>query len=66
MFAFSTMPIAILDIAHLVGLAAVEHLLHKTVIIAGVVARVDLFEAVPVINEDLLKDVPVPRRLDNH
>src|SRR5919106_3504741 len=66
MGALATVLTAILDIAHLVGVAAVEHLLHKTVIIAGVVARVDLFEAVPVIDKDLLEDVPVPRRLENH
>ena len=66
MGALATVLTAILDIAHLVGVAAVEHLLHKTVIIAGVVARVDLFEAVPVIDKDLLEDVPVPGRLENH
>ena len=66
MGALATVLTAILDIAHLVGVAAVEHLLHKTVIIAGVVARLDLFEAVPVIDKDLLEDVPVPARLENH
>ena len=25
-----------------------------------------MFEAAPVIDKDLLEDVPVPRRLDNH
>src|SRR5919106_1897978 len=66
MGALATVLTAILDIAHPVGIAAVQHLLHKTVIIAGVVARIDLFEAVPVIDTDLLEDVPVPRRLENH
>src|SRR5215467_1632408 len=47
----------ILDIAHLVGIAAVEHLLYETVIVAGIVARVDVFEAIPVIDKDLFEDV---------
>src|SRR5919106_1999426 len=66
MGAFATVLTAIFDIAHLVGVTAVEHLLHNTIIIAGVVARRDLFEAVPVIGKDLLEDAPIPRRLDHH
>ncbi len=62
----ATVLTTILDIAHLVGVAAAQHLLHHTIIIASIVARRDLFEAVPVIDEDLLEDVPVPRRLDHH
>jgi len=66
MGALATVLTAILDIAHPVGIGAVQHLLHKSVTIAGVVARIDLFEAVPVIDKELLEAVPVPRRLDHH
>ena len=38
----ATMLTVILDRAHLVGIAAVEHLVYETVIVAGIVARVDV------------------------
>jgi hypothetical protein len=66
MGALTTIVTAIVDIAHLVRVAAVKHLLHHTIIIAGIVARRDLFEAVSVIGEDLLEDAPIPSRLENH
>jgi len=56
----------ILDRAHLVGIAAVEHLVDETVIVAGIVARVDVFEAIPVIDKDLFEDVGVLRRCCHH
>jgi hypothetical protein len=58
----ATMRTVILDIAHLVGIATVEHLLYETVIVAGIVARVDVFEAIPVIDKDLFEDVGVLSR----
>src|SRR5687768_5391686 len=33
---------------------------------AGVIARRNLFGAVPVISKDLLEDAPVPRMFDHH
>ncbi len=38
------MQIAILHIAHLIGITAAQHLLHKPIIVAGVVVRMSLFE----------------------
>jgi hypothetical protein len=58
----ATILTVILDIAHLVGITAVEHLGYEIVIVAGIVARVDVFEAIPVIDKDLLEDVGVLRR----
>src|SRR5260370_19608730 len=42
--ALATMLTAILDITHLVGIPAAEHLVHETIIVAGIVARVDRSE----------------------
>src|SRR6266699_3903824 len=66
MLALATMLTAILDITHLVGIPAAEHLVHETIIVAGIVARIDVFEAIPVIDKDLFEDVPVLRRLCHH
>jgi hypothetical protein len=62
----ATILTVILDIAHLVGITAVEHLGYEIVIVAGIVARVDVFEAIPVIDKDLLEDVGVLRRRCHH
>src|SRR6266704_4516241 len=62
----ATMLTVILEIPHLVGIAAVEHLVNETVIVAGIVARVDVFEAIPVIDKDLFEDVGVLRRCCHH
>jgi len=62
----ATMLTVILEIPHLVGIAAVEHLVNETVIVAGIVARVDVFEAIPVIDKDLCEDVGVLRRCCHH
>jgi len=40
MFALAAMLAAIFDIAHLVGIAAAKHLVHETVIVAGIVTDV--------------------------
>ncbi len=66
MFALAAMLAAIFDIAHLVGIAAAKHLVHETVIVAGIVTRMDVFEPVPVIDKDLFEDVPALSRFDNH
>jgi hypothetical protein len=62
----ATMLTVILDIAHLVGIAAVEPLVYETVIVAGIVARVDVFEAIPVIDKDLFEDVGGLSRCFHH
>ncbi len=46
---------AILHIAHLIGITAAQHLLHKPIIVAGVVVRMSLFE-----------DAPMPPGFDSH
>jgi hypothetical protein len=50
------------EIPPLVGSAAVEPLVNETVIGAGMVARGDVFEAIPVIDQDLFEDVGALRR----
>ena len=66
MLPLATMLTAILDIAHLIGIATAQHLFHKSVIVAGVIARMSLFEDIPMISKDLLEDVGVPPGFDNH
>jgi hypothetical protein len=58
MGALPTMQTPILDIPHPLRIAACEHLVHKAVIIACMVARGDVFEPVPVLSKDLFEDVP--------
>jgi hypothetical protein len=62
----TTVETPVLDIAHIVGVAAVEHLVDETVIVGRVVARTELFKPLPVIDKDLFEDIPVPSRFDNH
>src|SRR5256885_11342717 len=66
MLALATVLRAIREIPHVVGSPAAEHLVHETIIVAGIVARIDVFEAIPVIDKDLFEDVPVLRRLCHH
>src|SRR6516165_9508180 len=66
MMALTTIETSVLDIAHLVGVAAVEHLVDEPLIVGRSVARTALFKPLPVIDKDLFEDVPVPRRLDEH
>src|SRR5262249_8846174 len=66
MIALTTIERWVLDIAHLVGVAAVEHLVDEPLIVGRIVARMELFKPLPVIDKDLFEDVPVPRRLDDH
>src|SRR6266446_33475 len=66
MRALTTFETSVLEIAHLVGITTVEHLVDESLIVGRVVAGTELFEALPVIDKDLFEDVPVPRRFDNH
>lgn len=60
MFALSTMQTAVLDIAHVLRVTTPEHLGHQAIIVGRLVARMGVFEPVPVIGKNLLEDVPVP------
>src|SRR5215467_11064568 len=66
MIALTTIETSVLDIAHLVGVAAVEPLVDEPLIVGRIVARTELLKPLPVIDKDLFEDVPVPRRLDEH
>jgi len=66
MFALSTLQTAIFDIAHLLWVPTPEHLVHEAIIVALIVARMDAFEPVPVVDKYLFEDVPVPRRFCTH
>ena len=66
MGAFPTLQTAVLNIAHRVGIAAPEHLLHEASIVARLVTRVDAGEAVPVLGKDLFEDAPRRRRCCSH
>jgi hypothetical protein len=62
----ATMLTVLLDIAHLVGMAAVEPLVYETVLGAGMVARGDVCAAIPVIDKDLFEDVGGLSRCCHH
>jgi len=63
MLALATRRTALRDRPPLVGRPAAEHLVHETIRVAGIVARADVFAALPVIDKALFEDVPVLRRL---
>jgi hypothetical protein len=66
MFTLTTMETSVFDIAHLLRIATPEHLVDEAIIVGRVVARTELFKPIPVIDEYLFEDVPVPRRFDTH
>jgi Helix-turn-helix domain len=46
------------EIAHLLGIPAPEHLVHQTIIVGLIVARIRAFKPVPVLGKDLFEDIP--------
>src|SRR5262245_49097229 len=66
MFALATVRAAVFDIPHLVLIATRQHLGHQSIIVGGLIARMGVGEAVPVVSKDLLEDVPVPRGCCQH
>ena len=44
----------------LVGVTTAKHLIHQAIVGGGLIARVGLFERVPVIGKKLFEDTPVP------
>ena len=57
---------SLFHIAHVVGVATVQHLFHEAVIVRRVVARAELFKPLPVIGKDLFEDTPIPGSLCHH
>src|ERR1700720_2080069 len=66
MFALATVETAVFDSAYLLGIPAPEPLVHEAIIVACIVARVDVFESVPVLGKDLFEEVPGRRSGCNH
>jgi hypothetical protein len=66
MGALPTMQTPILDIPHPLRIAAGEHLVHEAIVVGFIVARIDAFKPIPVLDKDLLEDVPVLRGCCNH
>src|SRR5437870_3922821 len=66
MGALSTTKTPIVDIPHLVGIPAPEHLLYQAVIVASIVPRVRALEAVPVVGKNLFEEVPGRRSCCSH
>src|SRR5215831_6625605 len=66
MGALSTMQTPIVDIPHLVGIPAPEHLLYQAVIVASIVPRMRVLEAVPVVSKNLFEEVPGRRSGGSH
>ena len=56
----------IVDIAHLGGIAAPEHLDYQAIIVAAIVPRVGACKAVPMVGKDLFEDTPRRRRGYRH
>src|SRR5262245_1500194 len=61
MGALPTLETPIVDVAHLVGISAPEHLGHQALIVAAIVARIGALKAVPVLGKDLFEDAPSRR-----
>src|SRR5215510_3108010 len=56
----------IVNIAHLGGIAAPEHLAYQAIIVAAIVPRVGACKAVPMVGKDLFEDAPRRRRGYRH
>ncbi len=55
MFALATMQTSVCDKAHLLRVPTPQHLNHETIVVARIVARIDTFEPVPVIDNYLFE-----------
>src|SRR6516164_3749746 len=66
MFALATVETAVFDRAYLLGLPTPEHLINEAIIVGLIVARVAVFEPVPVLGKDLFEEVPGRRSGCNH
>jgi hypothetical protein len=53
-----TIEASVVEVADLVRIATGEHLVHKIVIVSVIITWVELLKFIPVIMEDLFKDVP--------
>ena len=66
MFTLATLRTAVLDIAHFLRRTTPEHLVHEAILVGFIIARMDAFKPIPVLDKDLLEDVPVLRGRCNH
>src|SRR5215510_11931439 len=66
MGALATMQTAVCTIAYFLRIPTPEHLVHEAIIVGCIVARIDVLKPVPVLDKDLLEDVPVLRGCYNH
>src|SRR5205807_4127775 len=66
MGALSTVQTAVLAIAHFLRVPTPEHLVDEAIIVGFIVARINVFKAIPVLDKDLLEDVPVLRGCCKH
>src|SRR5215470_19275390 len=66
MFALATVETAVFDRAYLLGIPTPEHLINEAIIVGLIVARVAVFEPVPVLGKDLFEEVPGRRSGCNH
>jgi hypothetical protein len=58
MFPLTTMETAVFDIAYLVRIPTPEHLVDKVIIVGRSVARTEWFKPLPMLGQDLFKNVP--------
>src|SRR6266581_7529108 len=56
--ALSALLASVFDVAHLLGVAAAEHLSHQVIVVGRLVTRVGALKRFPVIEKDLLEDTP--------
>jgi hypothetical protein len=66
MVSFPTMETALVDRAHLFRLTAREPLGHESVRVGRIITMLGWCTPVPVLNKNLLEDVPVPRGFCDH
>src|SRR5215510_2740700 len=64
--ALPPMQTPILDIPHPLRIAAGQPLVHEVIVGGCIVARLDAFKPLPVLDTDLLEDVPIRRGCWNH
>jgi hypothetical protein len=57
-FALSTLEASMFEVSDLLRIATGEHLVHQLIIVSMIITRVELLKFIPVIMEDLFKDIP--------
>src|SRR5215510_8044239 len=66
MLALSSLQTAVVDILYFLWVPTREHLVDEAIVVALIIARIEVFKPIPVLVKDLFEDIPVQRGLCSH